>query len=449
MAREDEKYVKELADGLTLRRARLADAEALAIFNARLHSDEGMEKPDMRVHAWTQDLLLKPHPTFKPADFIVVVDNRDGKIVSSLNLISQTWAWGDISFGVGRIELVGTLPEYRHRGLVRAQFEVVHAISEARGHVLQAITGIPYYYRQFGYEMCLNLGGGRLGYVPQVPKLAEGDEEPYLIRPATKRDLKFIEHLYVRGNRRSRVRSVWDRRLWEYELFGKSPNNVNRMELRIIQTPEGEKVGFLAHPFFLWRSGMVATAYELQDNVSWGAVTPSVVRYLYRTGEVYAKREGRESQFGAFGFMLGADHPVYQVMQQGLVHQRQPYAWYIRVPHLHEFLRLVAPELERNLSQSPYAGHTGELKITFYRDGLLLSLDKGRLKETRLWKPEPEGYSGDAGFPGLTFLQLLFGYRSLNELKHAFADCWWNDDRSYGLLNALFPKQASSIWAVT
>jgi len=75
--------------------------------------------------------------------------------------------------------------------------------------------------------------------------------------------------------------------------------------------------------------------------------------------------------------------------------------------------------------------------------------NKGGLTEIRPWKPEPQDYSGDAGFPALTFLQLLFGDRSLDELKQAFADCWWNDDRAYGLLNALFPKKASDVWAIS
>lgn len=444
-----EDYIKELGEHLILRRARPSDAEALAMFNARLHSDEGLDRPDMRVYAWTQDLLLKPHPTFKPSDFIVIVDQREGKIVSSLNLISQTWAYGDIPFRVGRIELVGTLPEYRHRGLVREQFEVVHEISEQRGQALQAITGIPYYYRQFGYEMGLSLGGGRLGYRAQLPKLAEGEPEPFVLRPAEKKDVDFIQRLYEAGSRRSRIRCLWDKSLWEYELLGKSPNNVTRMELRIIQTRRGKRVGFLAHPFFLWRSGMLTTLYELEVGISWGEVTPSVVRYLYRTGEEYAKKEGKEEQFCAFGFWLGTEHPAYQVMQQGLVYHRRPYAWYLRVPHLDEFLRRITPELEQNLAQSPYAGHSGMLKLTFYRDGLSLMLKKGKIVEVNRWKPEPHGYSGDAGFPELTFLQLLFGYRSLDELKYAFADCWWKDDQAYGLLNVLFPKRASEVWAVT
>ena len=123
---------------------------------------------------------------------MVVEDQRRGKIVSSLNLISQTWTYGGMPFGVGRVELVGTDPSYRRRGLVRAQFEIVHRWSQERGELAQMITGIPYYYRQFGYEMALDLGGGRVGYAPQIPELAAGGTEPYRVRPAVEADLPFI-----------------------------------------------------------------------------------------------------------------------------------------------------------------------------------------------------------------------------------------------------------------
>ena len=55
----------------------------------------------------------------------------------------------------GLPELVGTHPDYRRRGLVREQFEVLHRWSKERGHLMQAIAGIPYYYRRFGYEMAV------------------------------------------------------------------------------------------------------------------------------------------------------------------------------------------------------------------------------------------------------------------------------------------------------
>ena len=51
----------------------------------------------------------------------------------------------------------------------------------------------------------------------------------------------------------------------------------------------------------------------------------------------------------------------------------------------------------------------------------------------------------DALFPDLTFLQLLFGYRSYDELDMAFADCFANNAEAAVLLNALFPKRPSYV----
>jgi len=53
---------------------------------------------------------------------------------------------------------------------------------------------------------------------------------------------------------------------------------------------------------------------------------------------------------------------------------------------------------------------------------------------------------GGAWFPGLGFLQLLFGRRSLAELEHAAADCRVNAEEARVLLDALFPKRPSCVW---
>jgi len=50
---------------------------------------------------------------------------------------------------------------------------------------------------------------------------------------------------------------------------------------------------------------------------------------------------------------------------------------------------------------------------------------------------------GNAAFPDLTFLQLLFGYRTFAELRYARPDAWAADDEARGLLTALFPRQYS------
>ncbi len=439
--------MRDLGDGLRRRRSTRADAHALADFNARIHSDFGPDQPDEHVAAWTLDLMLRPHPTFDPGDFTLVEDTRAGRIVSACNLISQTWTYGGVPFAVGRPELIGTLPEYRRRGLIRAQVDLIHQWSTERGQLVQAITGIPFYYRQFGYEMALPLQGGRSGFEPNLPPLPPGATEPYRLRAAMAEDIPFLASVYDHAAARHLVTCVRDAAQWRYEIEGQSVANLNCRAIGIIETTAGEPVGYLIHFPWLVSGGCLAvTAYELKPGVSWLAVSPSVLRWLWAAGVARAARDG--GQMRNITLLLGSHHPVYDACAEHLPHAWPPYAWYLRVPDLPGFVRRIAPVLEERLAGSIAVGHTGELKLSFYRGGLHLVLAAGRLTTVEPWQPATAD-GGAAAFPDLTFLQLLFGYRSLEELKQAFPDCRCQGDEARVLLNALFPKQPSNVWPVS
>ncbi len=188
--------------------------------------------------------------------------------------------------------------------------------------------------------------------------------------------------------------------------------------------------------------------YEVLPGLSWLEVTPSVIRYAESTYEQYQPVYGDKEPFGAFGFWLGEDHPLYHVMPDRLPRVRKPYAFYLRLPNLPDFLRLIAPVLEQRLAQSALTGYSGELKFTFYRNGARLVLNQGKLETVEAHQPSPFGHSGNAGFPPQTFLQLLFGYRSMQMLKDNFADCWTDRDEIHILLDTLFPRIQSDVWPV-
>jgi GNAT superfamily N-acetyltransferase len=256
----------DLGDGLIMRRASSADAEVLSAFNGNIHGEN--EQDTQRVAAWTHDLLGRPHPTLRPEDFLIVEEAATGRIVSSLNLIPQTWTYEGIEFRVGRPELVGTLPEYRNRGLVRAQFEEIHKWCLDRGFAVQAITGIPYYYRLFGYEMALDLAGRRFGYESQVPKLRDGAEEPYPIHLATPADLPFIGSVYEQAVKRHAIACQRTLEIFRYELDGQSYDNANHFEMHVIEDRSGEPVGYFQHATALGMTGLTAIWYELKPGVS-------------------------------------------------------------------------------------------------------------------------------------------------------------------------------------
>lgn len=440
--------IRDLGGGLILRHGSPADAEALSDFNSRIHSDDGPDQPEEVVYHWTHDLLARPHPTLAPRDFTVVEEVATGRIVSSCNLIPQTWAYEGIPFGVGRVELVGTLPDYRKRGLIRAQFEVLHRWSAERGHLIQAITGIGYFYRQFGYEMPLNLSGSRSGAYPNIPQLKPGEAEPVRFRTATQADMPFLSSLYDQACARYPVQMVRDESIWRYELGGRTPKNAHFRHWEIIERPDGEALGYLAYPDSLWGSGIFGTSYELLPGVSWLDVTPAVIRRLWAVGTQIAERDSTPEKprtVTHFGFGLGADHPVYHVATRRLPSINPPYAWYIRIPDLVAFVRHVAPALETRLAHSLAPGYTGELKLNFYRGGLRLIFQGGTIGV----EPWPEAHSDTAGasFPAQTFYNLLFCHRTLEEVQSMWPDTWANDT-AHPLLNALFPKRPTFVYAL-
>lgn len=448
--------IRDLGDGLVLRCATADDEEPLAAFVGDVLRPQDGSEPSRSLTAWTRDLIGGRHPSFRPEDATVVADRRTGAIVSCLHLLSHTWTYGGVPIAVGQPELIGTMAERRGGGLVRAQFEVIHRWSAERGQRMLAITGIPWFYRQFGYEMAIGRGGG-----PRVfpdAWTSPGESPPgWRVRPAGEADVAFLVELSEAAAARHLLGVPRDAALWRYELTGKRAESAARREIRILERDD-ERVGYLGHLGELWGRTLAITAFEVRAGVSWREAWLCAVRYFLEAGEAMA-RTLPGARCAELGFwLLGTEHPLYDVyrFQEG----DGAYAWYARVPDVAAFLRTVAPALERRLAASACAGHTGTLTLGFYTSGVLLTIERGKVGAVEAWRPDITVSGIEFGrpsrdprrplatFPGLTFLQLLFGFRSLSELEAAFPDCLVRTPEARALLNALFPKRPSEIWPV-
>src|SRR5215211_1502492 len=426
------RMARDLGGGLILRRASREDAEAVAAFNSRVHLSSGgpfeQREPHRGVAVFTRDLMSGNHPTCDASDFTVIEDTTTGSIVSSTCLIGQRFSYEGVELDAGLPELVGTHPDYRRRGLVKELFGVLHRWSKERGHLMQAIAGIPYYYRRFGYEMAVYMDAGRRIYVQDIPgkpsSSPEGQGFPrfYHLRPATASDARFLSDVDHLARGRYLLTASRDEGLWRYEVGGRDPESGESLEVRIVEDAARKPAGYVCHARDLRNGALEVYGYELANGVSWLEVTPFVLRVLAETGH---KRASGEEKLASLTFVLGEHHPLHEAVPEPPLHRLDRhghYSFYVRVPDLPGFLRHVAPVLEQRLAASVAAGHTGELEVSFYGDGLRLELERGRLSGVEDWSPTVEE-EGDAAFPDLTFLQLLFGYRSLEELDRAFADC--------------------------
>ena len=434
---------------MVLRWGKPEDTEALTEFQGWIFAEDS--QPDESVIAGVHDWMNGQHPTVGPGDFTIVTDeNKGNKIVSSLNLISQIWAYDGIPFGVGQIEAVGTDPEYRRKGLVRQQFEVVHARSKLRGELMQVIGGIPWYYRQFGYEMALAMQGERNLFWSSSTKLASDQTEIYRLRPATPDDIGLLARLYAIHCASSLVTQVRNETEWRYELTATHPKSESHRRFFIIEQTPGNPLGYIEIGYY--PEAIAVRELAVLPGQPLRLVCEFLTRALKTLSDERATTENKTEPFSFATFSLGTDHPGYTALGKQLGPQNLPYAWYVRIPDLPLFLYHIAPILDKRLRASVFDGYSGTLRLNFYRSHLTLTWERGKLTHVGTYTPETIE-DGDAAFPDLTFLQLLLGYRSMAELERAYQDCRIYPDSSVKnqltatLLDALFPQRSSSVVA--
>lgn len=428
-----------LDDDLVLRFATESDADALAAFN-RQHHDDNQEYGI--VGRGIHHLVSGKHPTIRAEDFTIVEHAPSGKVVSSMCLLSQTWTYGGVEYPMGQPEFVATDKEYRRRGLVRKQFEVIHELSAARGELMQGITGIPWYYSQFGYDMAMNLGGARP--VHRIHLRNAVKEPTCKLRPLASGDEQFVRELFAAGQTRQPFSVVRSDELWQYELWIGRDKGVGAGEWQIIESPTGERVGFVSHDAWIEWPWLGVCELELVPGVSYLNVVPSLLRALLAHSQEMVETDTHPvKEIEGVHLGLGQEHPAYAAVAPKNSREDTPYAWYIRIPDVVAWLRHVRAGLERNLVGTPAEGYTGALEISFYRSGVRLVLERGAVVSIDEW------YDDDAKirFTREAFTHLLCGRRGCRDLTAMFADCSAPHIESV-VLDSLFPPFKGLLWAV-
>jgi len=427
----------DLGDGTVLRTATLADVDAVATLAARLIHPQADGRLNPRIAARARDLMSGRHPTASVGTVLVVEDPRAGRIVSTLSVIPQTWAYEGIPFGVAGIEFVATEPAYRRRGYMRRQFAVAHRWCAERDWPVAAIIGIPWYYRRFGYHRCLDIGGWRTGEPPGGPP-AGGPG--YTLRPATVADLPFCARLADAARSRSLLTCVRDEAAWRYELDGRDPLSVFHRSLAIVAHGDSERrAGFVAYTL----RGDARTVHV--DTLELAAVVEVTTDVVEAVARAVVRHTGRARL--SIGLDEGAPLPVW-------LDQTQPPATiYLRVADPVALLRRIAPALERRLARSPLAGYDGEARINWYEGAARLTINDGRVTAVEGLAARDhdlldEAAPYDLRIPPAALAHLIAGHRSLADLEQADADCIVGPGSARALLAALFPSRGSQVWVL-
>ncbi len=444
----DPAYHRELGGGLLLRWSQPEDTESIARLIGQVFRENAGDPPNERMMERTRLQMRGDSPIMGPNDYAVVEDTvlANRPIVACACLWHHTWEFDGIPFGVGRPEYVGVEPAYRHRGLIRSIFELLHARSATAGHLLQAISGIPYFYRQFGYEYALEHRGGRVVSLTNIPPAPDDEAEPFHLRDATAEDIPLMMQLYAQRPGETLIRTVISADDRRYQIVGLADISIAAKTdaLMMICDSNGTARGYVHAYAKRWGANLGVVEVEVAPDVPLWTALPSLLRALQSYGAKVPNAAENKEPFRGIALHLGPTHPIYTLLGDRAASTDSPDAWYIRIADVPGFITHVRPVLEERLAQSALAGYDGELTIDMYRGGLRLSFARGKLTAAQPWEPPLYGDNANAGFPPLVFLQLLLGYRSLRELSAAFPDVSAKEEARI-LLNVLFPKRPSLV----
>ena len=178
------------------------------------------------------------------------------------------------------------------------------------------------------------------------------------------------------------------------------------------------------------------------EGISLAQVAPDALRAAREIVQTFPCRPEDPAPAVRFRLEMGPGHALFDALGPVVAAPSGGrYAWWMRIPDVPAFIRHIAPVLERRLEQSVLAGYTADLCIDFYRGGLRIVFEQGKLVTVEPWQKPLWGES-QAAFPRLIFTQLLLGYRSFGDLAYAHIDV-----RAEGiqrtLLETLFPRRPS------
>jgi predicted N-acetyltransferase YhbS len=366
--------------------------------------------------------LITHHPTMTLEDFLVI--KHRGKIVASLNLIPVKWSIGGIPLKVAEMGCVATLADYRHRGLQRGLINEFHKRAVEQEYDLCAIEGIPYFYRQFGYEYALPLNQETKISLNQIPDY----ESKLNIRPFTDKDIPRAMQLLTQYQKKFYVHSIRDGQIWK------------------MQEETGIASGDKFEGYALEKNGEMVTYIRIRGKPETKELMLNEATETDQfTGEAilkFLKDTAKQRRFESVNAHISYYDPLArQLVVLGAVQRIPPYAWQIKAIDYEKIFLKIKTLFEKRLASSTYCHLSEKLNFNFYRYTLEVTVEEGKI--TGINKLDNSVDRNILVNPQV-FTQLFLGHRNREELEAFYPDFIIRSSHKQ-LIDVLFPKLPSHI----
>ncbi|MCW4012878.1 MAG: GNAT family N-acetyltransferase [Candidatus Bathyarchaeota archaeon] len=361
--------------------------------------------------------LVEHHPEMTETDYFMV--KQGDEAVAGLILIPQKWNIDDVEMKVAEMGCVGTVPEHRRHGVQWILNNHFDEYAKSRDYDMCVLAGIPYFYRQFGYQYAVELDYETkidLNKLPTETSLVSREFKDSDI-PEAQRLLEHIQSNYL-------VHSIRTPEMWKMQqetgTYGAEP-------FKGTAILDNEK---LVAYYRWWAEEEVFNIKELalKSDAYIEEVAACIRREAEEKGAKRIKTKlSDEDAFSKYLIGLGAE-------------TIKPYGWQIKLLDPRSFIEKLGPVLEKRLAESEFKGLTKELRMNFWKYKIKLDFKDGKLVSVE----HVSEAKRVLGMNPYASIQLFLGFRSREDLDYAYPDFYIRGGNE-GLIDVLFPRKPGYI----
>jgi len=371
----------------------------------------------------TCNILLRNHKTMTKEDFFLIEDTFSGDFLATICLIPWEACFEGIVIQVAMLEMVLSHPEHRKLGLIKRLIQ--HFLSEVdkRGYDISVITGIPFYYRQYGYSYAIDLGTNEVLPACKLPAFSGSESASYRLRKADQNDITQLASCYMANTQNKQVFIMRSCDHWSYLI------NEAKFDIRVVEDILTSSVtGY----FLLKEADDKKTMTIFEAELPNRAAMKEALSLLLSAST-------KELIIGCY-----KDDMLTRFVKDLGSHTTRNTQWLLKTHDHVKFLNTIKPVLEKRLNNAGYSGLTTDVTINLFKYAIKLCIKKGMIESISNIGFVDSSMGSDGGdlcIPNDAFIRLLFGYRSIDVLWDAWPDIVVKSE-SAPILQVLFPQLA-------
>ena len=389
------------------------DYEALYMVMDAVFGDEDVRSITRR--------FVEHHPEMNKEHFFVV--KHGNRAVAGLLLVPQVWKLGEVELKVAEMGCVGTDPEHRRKGVQWILNNEFDKYSRENGFDLCALAGIPYFYRQFGYQYAVELDYSTELKVEELPEMDTGIK----VEKFEETHIDVADEILRKTQERYLVKSVRTKGIWRMQqttgTYGGEPYEAD------VFTREEEIAGYCRYVIDEEKKTINIKELGISENASAEEIAAAIRKQASEKGLTELKTGlSHMDEFSRYLISRGAK-------------TNRPYAWQVKIIDLPGYISKIKPVLEQRIENSEYMGLSRDITINFWKYAVKMKIEEGKIVSIERTFGEKDR---TIGLNPYAFMKLALGYKSRMELEKMYPDFRVQGNLG-GLIDVMFPKQSSYI----